>query len=49
MGAEIIFTIASAVPSNRLPASDVAKYEHVVENIVRHYVRDGAEAASSMP
>ena len=39
MDAEILFTIASAVPSNRLPASDVAKYEHVVENIVRHYVQ----------
>ena len=38
IGAEIIFTIASAVPSNKLPASDLAKYEQVVENIVRHYV-----------
>jgi hypothetical protein len=38
IGAEIIFTIASAVPSNKHPARDLAKYEHVVENIVRHYV-----------
>ena len=38
IGAEIIFTIASAVPSNKLPTSDLAKYEQVVENIVRHYV-----------
>ena len=27
IGAEIIFTIASAVPSNKLPTSDLAKYD----------------------
>src|SRR3954453_6727944 len=38
IGAEIMFTIASAVPSNKLPARDLVTYERVVENIVRHYV-----------
>ncbi len=38
IGAEIIFSIASDVPSNKLPARDLAKYEAVVENLVRHYV-----------
>lgn len=38
LGADILFTIASEIPSNKQPARDLAKYEHVVENIVRHYV-----------
>lgn len=38
IGADILFTIASSVPSNKRPASDLVKYEQVVENIVRHYV-----------
>ena len=38
IGAEIIFSLASAVPTNKLPTRDPAKYEQVVENIVRHYV-----------
>src|SRR6478672_9358215 len=38
IGAEVIFTIASAIPSNKLPTSDLAKYEQVVEHIVSHYV-----------
>ncbi|MBB5699181.1 GH39 family glycosyl hydrolase [Sphingomonas yantingensis] len=38
LGAEILFTIASEIPSNKQPARDLAKYEQVVENIVRHYV-----------
>jgi hypothetical protein len=38
IGADILFTIASAVPSNRRPAGDLGKYEQVVENLVRHYV-----------
>ena len=37
IGADILFTIASSVPSNKRPASDLATYERVVENIVRHY------------
>ena len=37
IGADILFTIASSVPSNKRPASDLATYEQVVENIVRHY------------
>jgi hypothetical protein len=36
-GAEVLFTIASAIPQNKLPALDVAKYGIVVEHIVRHY------------
>lgn len=38
LGAEILFTIASEIPSNKQPARDLKKYEQVVENIVRHYV-----------
>src|SRR6478609_7651031 len=38
IGAEIIFSLASAVPTNKLPTRDPATYEQVVENIVRHYV-----------
>lgn len=39
IGAEILFTIASSVPTSRRPASDLRKYEQVVENLVRHYVK----------
>ncbi|WP_084579441.1 GH39 family glycosyl hydrolase [Sphingomonas azotifigens] len=38
IGADILFTIASEIPSNKQPIEDLAKYEQVVENIVRHYV-----------
>lgn len=38
IGAEVLFTIASDVPANRLPARDLTVYGRVVENIVRHYV-----------
>lgn len=38
LGADILFTIASEIPRNKRPVSDLAKYEQVVENIVRHYV-----------
>lgn len=38
LGAEILFTIASEIPANKQPVGDLAKYEAVVENIVRHYV-----------
>lgn len=37
IGAEILFTIASEIPKNKQPVRDLAKYEQVVENIVRHY------------
>lgn len=48
IGADILFTIASEIPSNKQPTSDLKKYEQVVENIVRHYVSgwgDGFENA----
>ncbi|WP_439605071.1 GH39 family glycosyl hydrolase [Shinella sp.] len=38
LGADIMFTIASEIPANKQPVRDLAKYEQVVENIVRHYV-----------
>lgn len=36
-GAEVMFTIASSIPKNKLPAEDVELYGRVVEHIVRHY------------
>lgn len=48
LGADILFTIASEIPSNKQPIGDLRKYEQVVENIVRHYVcgwGDGFENA----
>ncbi|MDQ1085298.1 MULTISPECIES: hypothetical protein [Microbacterium] len=41
-GAEVMFTVASSIPSNKLPAQDVNRYGRVVENIVRHYSRGWA-------
>jgi hypothetical protein len=38
IGADILFTLASEIPANKQPVRDLAKYEQVVENIVRHYV-----------
>ncbi|QPE04824.1 hypothetical protein IT882_01365 [Microbacterium schleiferi] len=37
IGAEVMFTVASSIPSNKLPAEDVEVYGRVVEHIVRHY------------
>lgn len=39
MGADVLFTIWSSVPTHKSPSRDLAKYEQVVEHIVRHYVR----------
>ena len=39
LGADILFSLASDVPSNKLPTSDVEKYERVAGKIVEHYVR----------
>lgn len=36
-GAEVMFTVASSIPQNKLPAEDVEVYGQVVEHIVRHY------------
>ncbi len=37
VGAEVLFTVASSIPKNKLPADDVEVYGRVVEHIVRHY------------
>lgn len=37
IGAEVMFTVASSIPKNKLPAEDVEVYGRVVEHIVRHY------------
>ena len=37
IGAEVMFTVASSIPNNKLPAEDVELYGRVVEHIVRHY------------
>lgn len=37
IGAEVMFTVASSIPRNKLPAEDVEVYGRVVERIVRHY------------
>lgn len=37
IGAEVMFTVASSIPKNKLPAEDVELYGRVVERIVRHY------------
>ncbi|WP_022877596.1 hypothetical protein [Microbacterium sp. B19] len=37
IGAEVMFTVASSIPKNKLPAEDVELYGRVVEHIVRHY------------
>jgi hypothetical protein len=42
IGAEVLFTIASAIPQNKLPALDVPTYGMVVEHIVRHYAQGWA-------
>lgn len=42
-GADVLFTIASSIPQNKLPALDVAKYGIVVEHIVRHYAAGWAD------
>lgn len=35
-GAEVLFTIASSIPQNKLPAHDLEVYGRVVEHVVRH-------------
>ena len=37
LGADVMFPIASSIPSNKLPAEDLEVYGRVVEHIVRHY------------
>jgi len=47
IGAEVVFTIASSIPSNKLPAHDLEVYGRVVEHIVRHYVQGWADGPST--
>ncbi|WP_295838507.1 hypothetical protein [uncultured Microbacterium sp.] len=42
-GAEVMFTIASSIPQNKLPTDDLEVYGRVVEHIVRHYSRGWAD------
>jgi hypothetical protein len=42
IGADVLFTIASSIPQNKLPALDVDTYGVVVEHIVRHYAKGWA-------
>ncbi|WZH37352.1 MAG: hypothetical protein PIR02_01520 [Microbacterium enclense] len=42
IGAEVLFTVASSIPSNKLPAHDIELYGRVVEHVVRHYAQGWA-------
>ncbi|MDH2444856.1 hypothetical protein QDR37_12945 [Amnibacterium sp. CER49] len=46
IGAEVMFTVASSIPSNKLPAHDLDLYGRVVEHIVRHYSQGWAGGPS---
>lgn len=46
IGAEVMFTVASSIPSNKLPAQDVDLYGRVVEHVVRHYSQGWAGGPS---
>jgi xylan 1,4-beta-xylosidase len=37
IGADILFTIASAIPQNTRPPADLPRYAQVVQHIVRHF------------
>lgn len=45
-GAEVMFTVASSIPSNKLPALNNDVYGRVVEHIVRHYSQGWADGPS---
>jgi hypothetical protein len=47
IGAEVLFTFASAIPANKLPASDTEKYGLVVEHVVRHYAHGWADGPAT--
>lgn len=47
IGADVLFTIASAIPSNKLPALDTQKYGVVVEHVVRHYAQGWADGPTT--
>lgn len=46
VGADVMFTVASSIPSNKLPAHDLDLYGRVVEHIVRHYSQGWAGGPS---
>lgn len=43
IGAEVMFTVASSIPRNKLPAEDIEVYGRVVEHIVRHFSQGWAD------
>lgn len=47
IGGEVLFTFATSIPRNKLPAADLATYERVVEHIVRHYAKGWGGGAPS--
>ncbi|MBN9605440.1 MAG: hypothetical protein J0G30_02375 [Actinomycetales bacterium] len=47
IGAEVLFTIASSIPQNKLPALDVETYGIVVEHVVRHYATGWANGPAT--
>lgn len=47
IGAEVMFTVASSIPRNKLPAEDVEVYGRVVEHIVRHYSQGWADGPAT--
>jgi hypothetical protein len=47
IGADIVFTIASSIPFNKLPPADVGKYAEVARHIVQHYHQGWANGFSS--
>ena len=42
VGAEILFTVATAIPHNNKPPTDLPKYAAVLAHIVKHYCRGWA-------
>ena len=42
-GAQIMFTIASAIPQNNLPPPDLKKWSAVLDHIVRHFTKGWAQ------
>ncbi len=46
VGADVMFTVASSIPSNKLPAHDIDLYGRVVEHVVRHYSQGWAGGPS---
>jgi xylan 1,4-beta-xylosidase len=47
VGAEILFTVASAIPYNKKPPADLPKYAAVLTHIVKHYCRGWANGFDS--